>query len=89
MAASEFNFVVYNTKDPSKTPVSKGSNQAASDGQAADIDFTSISYTTEQMNQDVVNGLATKVDNTYTYTYNVEEALPSLGVSAVESSFTI
>ncbi len=89
MQASEFDFVITNTKDASKTPVSTGTNQAALDGQAASIEFTPITYTSKQLNLDVANGLAVKNQNTYTYNYTVEEKTPVSGVQALQSSFAI
>ncbi|SUO03427.1 LPXTG cell wall surface protein [Faecalicoccus pleomorphus] len=89
MLASEFNFVITNTKDATKTPVSSGTNQSAVNGQAANIEFTPITYTTQQLNADVANGLAIKEQNIYTYNYTVEEMTPPTGVQSVRSSFTI
>lgn len=89
MLASEFNFVITNTKDATKTPVSSGTNQSAVNGQAANIEFTPITYTTQQLNADVANGLAIKEQNTYIYNYTVEEMTPPTGVQSVRSSFTI
>lgn len=89
MLASEFNFVITNTKDTTKTPVSSGTNQSAANGQAANIEFTPITYTTQQLNADVANGLAIKEQNIYTYNYTVEEMTPPTGVQSVRSSFTI
>lgn len=89
MLASEFNFVITNTKDATKTPVSNGTNQSAANGQAANIEFTPITYTTQQLNADVANGLAIKEQNTYIYNYTVEEMTPPTGVQSVRSSFTI
>ena len=88
MLASEFNFVITNTKDTTKTPVSSGTNQSAANGQAANIEFTPITYTTQQLNADVANGLAIKEQNTYIYNYTVEEMTPATGVQSVRSSFT-
>lgn len=89
MLASEFNFVITNTKDATKTPVSSGTNQSAVNGQTANIEFTPITYTTQQLNADVANGLAIKEQNTYIYNYTVEEMTPPTGVQSVRSSFTI
>lgn len=89
MLASEFNFVITNTKDATKTPVSSGTNQSAVNGQAANIEFTPITYTTQQLNADVAKGLAIKEQNTYIYNYTVEEMKPATGVQSVRSSFTI
>lgn len=88
MLASEFNFVITNTKDATKTSVSSGTNQSAANGQAANIEFTPITYTTQQLNADVANGLAIKEQNTYIYNYTVEEMTPATGVQSVRSSFT-
>ncbi|MDB7984009.1 Spy0128 family protein [Faecalicoccus pleomorphus] len=88
MLASEFNFVITNTKDATKTSVSSGTNQSAANGQAANIEFTPITYTTQQLNADVANGLAIKEQNTYIYNYTVEEMTPVTGVQSVRSSFT-
>ncbi|WP_415980125.1 Spy0128 family protein [Faecalicoccus pleomorphus] len=89
MLASEFNFVITNTKDATKTPVSSGTNQSAVNGQASNIEFTPITYTTQQLNADVAKGLAIKEQNTYIYNYTVEEMKPATGVQSVRSSFTI
>ena len=85
MVAGEFRFTVVNTADQSGTVVSEGYNDA--DGS---ITFDRISYSTQQMQQDIVNGLALPGtgDNTYVYTYTVAEDTAHLdeGVAATDAA---
>lgn len=88
MVANEFHFTVVNAADQNKTPVADGNNDAN-----GNITFSGISYTTQQMQQDVADGLAQpgKDDNTYVYTYTVAEDTASMdeGVTAITPSLTI
>lgn len=85
MADGEFHFTVTNTADDSNTVVADGYNDA--DG---NITFDRISYSTQQMQKDVVNGLAKldTGDNTYIYTYTVAEDTANLdeGVAATDAA---
>lgn len=85
MADREFHFTVTNTADNSNTVVAHGYNDA--DG---NITFDRISYSTQQMQQDVVNGLAKlgTGDDTYVYTYTVAEDTANLdeGVAATDAA---
>lgn len=91
MGDKEFTFNVTNATDTSKTVVATGSNDAN-----GKITFSAITYSIDQMLDDVDNGLATPsvVDgkNTFTYTYQVTEDTTNLddGVAAVDAAgFTI
>lgn len=85
MADREFHFTVTNTADDSNTVVADGYNDA--DG---NITFDRISYSTQQMQKDVVNGLAQldTGDSTYIYTYTVAEDTANLdeGVAATDAA---
>lgn len=85
MADREFHFTVTNTADDSNTVVAHGYNDA--DGS---ITFDGISYSTQQMQQDIANGLALPGtgDNTYVYTYTVAEDTENLdeGVAATDAA---
>ena len=85
MADGEFHFTVTNTADNSNTVVADGYNDA--DG---NITFDRISYSTQQMQKDVENGLAKldTGDNTYIYTYTVAEDTANLdeGVAATDAA---
>nr|WP_239471086.1 FctA domain-containing protein [Olsenella uli] len=82
MTDREFHFTVANVADPDNV-VSDGYNDA--DG---NITFSGISYSTQQMQKDVQNGLANlgTEDNTYVYQYRVTEDTAKLaeGVSAID-----
>lgn len=73
MVAGEFHFDVTNAADDAKKIVATGTNTA--DGA---INFTGITYTTEQLSKDVAAGLATvergDAADVYTYGYTVSEA---------------
>lgn len=88
MADGEFRFTVVNAADQSGTVVSEGYNDAN-----GNITFGGISYSTQQMQQDVENGLANLGDeaNTYVYQYTVAEDTKSLdeGVAAVTQPMSI
>lgn len=85
MADGEFHFTVTNTADDSNTVVAHGYNDAN-----GNITFDGISYSTQQMQKDVVNGLAKldTGDNTYVYTYTVAEDTANLdeGVAATDAA---
>lgn len=85
MADGEFHFTVTNTADDSNTVVADGYNDAN-----GNITFEGISYSTQQMQKDVVNGLAKQDpgDNTYVYTYTAAEDTAHLdeGVAATDAA---
>uniref|UniRef100_UPI003A94FD16 Spy0128 family protein n=1 Tax=Rubneribacter badeniensis TaxID=2070688 RepID=UPI003A94FD16 len=90
--AGEFTFSVYNAAPAAAElgPVATGSN--AADGT---VTFGVIEYTTESLNRDVANGLATRTatdaGDVYTYQYTVSEDEASFdeGVAAVVKSFNL
>ena len=90
--AGEFTFSVYNAAPAAAelAPVATGSN--AADGT---VTFGAIEYTTESLNRDVANGLATRTatdaGDVYTYQYTVSEDEASFdeGVAAVVKSFNL
>ncbi len=88
MGDGEFHFTVVNAEDQSNTVVADGYNDAN-----GNITFSGISFNTQQMQQDVANGLAElgADDNTYVYTYTVAEDTANLdeGVTAITPSLTI
>ena len=88
-AAGEFSFSV---RDEQGNVVSTASNQASGDGEAAELTFSPISYTTGSLEQMAADGTATKAaDGSWTIPYTVSEdteALPE-GVTATASSFDI
>lgn len=92
--AGEFEFVV---KDKNGDEVLTGANVAATDGVAAPVNFGTITYTTERLNNDVAAGVADRSHNdetgadVYTYEYTVSENADALdeGVAAVEDAFGI
>lgn len=88
-AAGEFSFSV---RDARGNVASTASNRASGDGDAAALAFTPIDYTTDTLEQMVVDGTATKTaDGSWTIPYTVSEdteALPE-GVTATASSFDI
>ena len=85
MADGEFHFTVTNTADDSNTVVADGYNDAN-----GNITFEGISYSTQQMQQDIANDLALPGtgDNTYVYTYTVAEDTANLdeGVAATDAA---
>ena len=93
MKADEFTFNITNAKDTAeqKTIVSSGKNKAAADGNAGDIDFAEIKYTTAKLKSDVAAGLAVKENGKYIYQYIVSEETDKLpaGVSPVEAAFAV
>lgn len=75
MVAGEFHFNVTNAKDQAEPAAVVATGTNAANGT---ITFTGIEYTTEKLNNDVADGLATvdragKDGDVYTYTYNVSE----------------
>ena len=88
-AAGEFSFSV---RDAHGKVVATASNQASGDGEAAELAFSPIAYTTGSLEQMVADGTATRADDgSWTIPYTVSEdtaALPA-GVTATASSFDI
>ena len=89
-AAGEFKFSV---RDARGSVVATASNRASGDGEAAELTFSRIDYTTDALEQMVKDGTATKVaDGSWSITYTVSEddtdRLPA-GVTATASSFDI
>lgn len=88
-AAGEFSFSV---RDAHGNVVATASNRASGDGEAAELTFSSISYTTDALEQMVMDGTATWADDgSWSIPYTVSEdtaALPK-GVTATASSFDI
>ena len=88
-AADEFSFSV---RDAHGNVVATASNRASGDGEVAELAFSPISYTTDELEQMVVDGTATRAnDGSWTIPYTVSEdtaALPA-GVTATASSFDI
>ena len=93
MKAGEFKFNVTNAKDTAeqKTIIASGTNKAAADGKAGDVDFAEIKYTTAKLKSDVADGLAVKKDGKYIYQYVVAEETGDLpaGVSPIEAAFSV
>lgn len=88
-AAGEFSFSV---RDARGNVVATASNRASGDGEAAELAFSPIAYTTDSLEQMVADDTATKTaDGSWTIPYTVSEdtaALPA-GVTATASSFDI
>lgn len=88
-AAGEFSFSV---RDAQGNVVATATNQASGDGEAAELAFSPIAYTTGSLEQMVADGTATKADDgSWSIPYTVSEdtaALPA-GVTAAVSSFGI
>lgn len=88
-AAGEFSFSV---RDEQGNVVSTASNRVSGDGEAAELAFSPIAYTTGSLEQMVADGAATKTaDGSWTIPYTVSEdtaALPA-GVTATAPSFDI
>lgn len=88
-AAGEFKFSV---RDAHGSVVATASNRASGDGEAAELAFSPIAYTTGSLEQMVADGTATRADDgSWTISYTVSEdtaALPA-GVTATASSFDI
>lgn len=88
-AADEFSFSV---RDAHGNMVATASNRASGDGEAAELAFSPISYTTDELEQMAADGTATRADDgSWSIPYTVSEdtaALPA-GVTATASSFDI
>lgn len=89
-AAGEFSFSV---RDAHGNVVATASNQASGDGEAAELAFSPIAYTTGSLEQMVADGTATRAaDGSWSIPYTVSEdgtdRLPA-GVTATSSSFDI
>lgn len=89
-AAGEFKFSV---RDARGSVVATASNRASGDGEAAELTFSRIDYTTGSLDQMVKDGTATKTaDGSWSIPYTVSEddtdRLPA-GVTATASSFDI
>lgn len=88
-AAGEFRFSV---RDAHGSEVATASNQASCDGKAAALTFSRIDYTTDALEQMVMDGTATRAaDGSWTIPYTVSEdtaAMPA-GVTATAPSFDI
>lgn len=88
-AAGEFSFSV---RDAHGNVVATASNRASDDGEAAELTFSPIAYTTGSLEQMAADGTATKAaDGSWSIPYAVSEdtaALPA-GVTATASSFDI
>lgn len=88
-AAGEFSFSV---RDEQGNVVSTASNRVSGDGEAAELTFSPIAYTTGSLEQMVADGTATRADDgSWTIPYTVSEdteALPA-GVTATASNFDI
>lgn len=88
-AAGEFKFSV---RDARGSEVATASNRASGDGEAAELAFSPIAYTTGSLEQMVTDGTATGADDgSWTIPYTVSEdtaALPA-GVTAAASNFGI
>ena len=88
-AAGEFKFSV---RDARGSEVATASNRASGDGEAAELAFSPIAYTTDELEQMVADDTATKTaDGSWSIPYTVSEdtaALPA-GVTATASSFDI
>lgn len=88
-AADEFSFSV---RDAQGNVVATASNRASGDGEAAELAFSPIAYTTGSLEQMVAGGTATKMaDGSWSIPYTVSEdtAALSQGVTASTSSFGI
>lgn len=88
-AAGEFSFSV---RDAQGNVVATASNRASGDGEAAELAFSPIAYTTGSLEQMAADGTATRADDgSWSILYTVSEdteALPA-GVTATASSFDI
>ena len=89
-AAGEFKFSV---RDAHGSKVATADNRASGDGEAAELTFSRIDYTTGSLDQMVKDGTATKTaDGSWSIPYTVSEddtdRLPA-GVTATASSFDI
>lgn len=89
-AAGEFSFSV---RDAQGNVVATASNRASGDGEAAELAFSPIAYTTGSLEQMAADGTATKAaDGSWSIPYTVSEDGTdrlSAGVTATASSFDI
>lgn len=89
-AAGEFKFSV---RDARGSVVATASNRASGDGEAAELAFSPIAYTTDSLEQMVADGTATRAaDGSWAIPYTVSEDGTdrlSAGVTATASSFDI
>ena len=88
-AAGEFSFSV---RDAQGNVVATASNRASGDGEAAELAFSPIAYTTDSLEQMVADDTATKTaDGSWSIPYTVSEDTAELpaGVTATASSFDI
>lgn len=89
-AAGEFSFSV---RDAHGSVVATASNRASGDGEAAELAFSPIAYTTGSLGQMVAGGTATRADDgSWAIPYTVSEDGTdrlSAGVTAAASSFGI
>ena len=90
MTAGEFRFTVTNALGAT---VATATNLAAGDGQAATLDFGTLTYSIDQVKQDVASGVAQvgSAANSYVYRYTVSENTADLPtkVTAVQSTFEV
>lgn len=89
-AAGEFKFSV---RDAQGNVVATASNRASGDGEAAELAFSPIAYTTGSLERMVADGTATRADDgswsiPYTVSEDGTDRLPA-GVTAAASSFDI
>ena len=89
-AAGEFSFSV---RDARGSEVATASNRASGDGEAAELAFSRIDYTTDALEQMAADGTATRIDDgswsiPYTVSEDDTDRLPA-GVTATASSFDI
>lgn len=88
--AGEFSFSV---RDARGNVVATASNQASGDGEAADLAFSPVAYTTDALERMVADGIATRAaDGSWVIPYTVSEDGTdrlSAGVTATASSFDI
>lgn len=88
-AAGEFSFSV---RDAHGNVVATASNRASGDGEAAELTFSRIDYTTDALEQMVADGTATRIDDGFwsiSYTVSEDTAALPKGVTATASSFDI
>ncbi len=90
MNANEFAF---NITDAKGGVVATAQNPAASDGQAATLDFGTLTYSIDQVKQDVESGVAQigSAANPYVYRYTVSEDTAHLPtkVTPVQNTFEV
>lgn len=95
MTEGEFEFTVSATNENNETKqYATGSNVAAGDGVAGEVNFTEIKFTKESLNDDAAAGYATynDADDSYTYEFTVAEVTDGLadeGITPTAASFTV